>query len=274
MIHRRRASTVLFFALVSCARAPTMPPSVEQADVGAVQNELLQITRERLGAIAKGDWATWDRYLDDAVMYTDENGKVLTKADLKEDFHPLPPGYSGSIEIASFEVRWLGHAAVVNHADIEHEQIFGQRIEARYRTTDTYVRHDGGWRLVAAQVMVLPSDPPAATANAKSYGDYVGTYELAPSVTLVVTRDGNRLFGERAGRPKQEWIPEADAIFFVPGSPRSRKIFVRDAGGKVTRLLDRRDGRDLVWTRVDPPFAPSATGLSRSRTRRDDRPGS
>jgi len=36
-------------------------------------------------------------------------------------------------------------------------------------------------------------------------------------------------------------------------SARTRKIFVLDATGKAARITDRRDGRDIVWTRAGKP---------------------
>lgn len=46
---------------------------------------------------------------------------------------------------------------------------------------------------------------------------------------------------------------ETDTVFLTPGAPRTRKLFVRDASGRVTRMIDRRDGRDIVWTRSENP---------------------
>jgi hypothetical protein len=40
---------------------------------------------------------------------------------------------------------------------------------------------------------------------------------------------------------------EAPDVFFVPGQPRVRKIFLRDASGHVTGFVDRREGRDVKW---------------------------
>ena len=36
-------------------------------------------------------------------------------------------------------------------------------------------------------------------------------------------------------------------------SARTRKIFVLDATGRAVRIIDRRDGRDIVWTRAEKP---------------------
>jgi hypothetical protein len=39
-------------------------------------------------------------------------------------------------------------------------------------------------------------------------------------------------------------------VFFVAGQPRTRKIFQRDAAGKITGFVDRREGIDLVWKKT------------------------
>jgi hypothetical protein len=65
----------------------------------------------------------------------------------------------------------------------------------------------------------------------------------------AIRRDGDRLIGERTGRPAQDLKVEARDVMFVPGQPRSRKIFQRDAQGRITGFADRREARDVVWRR-------------------------
>ena len=217
----------------------------------AVASELKRATQELMAAVAAGDWAVWDRYLDDAIVYTAEDGRTLTKAELKEEMKPLPPGYSGSIEIESADVRQYGDTAVVSHEELEKEEVFGQKLVSHYHITDTWIRRGGRWRLVASQVLVRLQDPAPASVDAKVFDAYVGRYDLSPSVAFTVTREGDKLFGQRSGRAKQTLLPETDTVFFTPGAPRTRKLFVRDASGRVDRMIDRRDGRDLVWLRAD-----------------------
>jgi hypothetical protein len=45
-------------------------------------------------------------------------------------------------------------------------------------------------------------------------------------------------------------LPETGDVFFTPGRPRIRRIFTRAPDGHVTGFADRREGTDLVWTRV------------------------
>ncbi|HEV8231862.1 MAG TPA: DUF4440 domain-containing protein [Thermoanaerobaculia bacterium] len=227
-----------------------IPASGSSSTIAA---ELKRATQELMSAVASGDWPVWDKYLDDSVVYTAEDGRTLTKAQLREEMKPLPPGYSGSIEVESAEVRRYGDTAIVSHEDLEQEEIFGQKLVARYHGTDTWIRRGGKWRLVASQVLVRLQDPAPAVVDPKVFDAYVGRYDLSPSVAFTVTREGDKLFGERTGRGKQPLIPETETVFFTPGAPRSRKLFVRDAAGRVLRMIDRRDGRDVVWTRAEKP---------------------
>ena len=238
---------LLIFALLA-AIAPSVP--AQSTDTAGVEKELRRMTGELMDAVAPGNWEVWDRYLDDAVLITDENGLTMTKSELHDSFKPLPPGYSGSIEITRFRLQLHGETAIALHEDFEHEDILGHKIEARYRITDTYMRKKGRWQMIASQVFVVPTDPAMASVDPKIYDAYAGIYQLTPAVTYTVAREGNKLFGQRSGHDKQELLPEGDTIFFVAGAPRSRKVFVKDESGKASELRDRRDGRDLVWTRA------------------------
>jgi hypothetical protein len=92
-------------------------------------------------------------------------------------------------------------------------------------------------------------DPPAIALPAEQLDDYVGTYQLTDAISYVIRRDGEQLIGQRTGRDRQTLRVEARDVLFVPGQPRSRKVFLRDARGQVTRFADRREARDVVWTR-------------------------
>ena len=96
-------------------------------------------------------------------------------------------------------------------------------------------------------------DPPAIALPADQLDDYAGTYQLTDAIGYTIRREGDQLVGQRDGRPPQTLRVEARDVLFVPGQPRSRKIFLRNAGGQVTRFADRREARDVVWVRRDTP---------------------
>jgi len=55
---------------------------------------------------------------------------------------------------------------------------------------------------------------------------------------------------DRPGRPLQLLLPETGDVFFTPGRPRIRRIFTRAPDGQVRGFAERREGTDLLWTRV------------------------
>jgi hypothetical protein len=221
-------------------RAPADPDAVLRAQ-----------TQQLLDAVSAGDPSVWERYVDPQITYLSEAGEIETKASLVAQIKPLPPGISGKIELGRFEVKRFGDTAVVLHVDEESEDYFGHAIHAQYMTTATWRWAAGGWKLIATQVHASLLDPPAIALPAAQLDEYVGAYQLTDAIGYAIRRDGDHLIGERTGRPPQDLRVEARDVLFVPGQPRSRKIFQRDAAGRIIGFADRREARDVVWTRRD-----------------------
>jgi len=103
---------------------------------------------------------------------------------------------------------------------------------------------------VASQVHAQLIDPPALQLPSARLDEYAGVYRLNADIKFTIRREGSRLVGERSGRPAQTLSVEAADVLFVAGQPRSRKIFLRGADGRITGFVDRREGRDIPWTRI------------------------
>ena len=215
-----------------------------------LEAELRAQTQAMLDAIAIGDAKVWGRYLDARAIYVSESGTVDSKATLLPQLTPLPAGITGKLAIASFTVERHGDTALVVYSAKESERYFGQDLTSEFLTTDTWHRGADGWRLVMSHVHVKAFDPPAITLAPAQLDEYVGTYRLTDAVTYTIRRDGDHLVGTRTGRPAQPLSVELRDVLFVAGQPRSRKLFLRDASGKITQLVDRREGHDIVWPRV------------------------
>ena len=236
----RRSLSLIVVAL--CARV-----AFAQDDVSRI---LQTQTQELFDAVSTANTRVWDRYLDANVVYLSEDGVRKTKADLLKEITPLPKGISGSIKVSAFEVHRYGDTAIATHNDLESENYFDHPISAEYRTTDTWIRSAQGWRLIASQVHAQLIDPPAIQLASLKVNEYVGVYRLTADITYTIRRQGDMLTGERSGRPAQMLRVEAADVMFVAGQPRSRKIFLRAADGRITGFVDRREGLDVPWTRV------------------------
>lgn len=96
-------------------------------------------------------------------------------------------------------------------------------------------RNTGSWA-GPTQVLATLIDPPAIALPAAQLDEYAGTYQLTEAIRYPIRRDDEHLIDERTGRPAQELRVEARDVMFVPGQPRSRKIFQRDGRWAVADL--------------------------------------
>ena len=215
----------------------------------AAESELRKIAQEMLDAIAPGNVEVWRRYLHERVILVDENGTVRTKEEMLKEFSPLPAGLVGNLKVDTFKVETHGDVAVLAFEAQEHLDYHGQTLRSRYRINDTWLKTAQGWQLLAEQVAAVLKDPPSVQLTQQQLCEYNGTYAMTPEIvtTLKCTQDG--FAAERTGRPSAQYLAEVPDVFFVAGQPRTRRIFVRDAQGKVVAFVDRREGEDIRWMR-------------------------
>jgi Domain of unknown function (DUF4440) len=213
---------------------------------------LQRSTQALMDATAPGNRAVWAHYADAQFVYVTEDNEVKTRTQVLADLTPLPPGYSGWITVEQFRCHDFGRFAVTTYLIDEHETIEGHELHAYYRSSDTWRRTHAGWRLAASQEFAVPQDPPRATATSTQLADYEGLYSLSALTRQTIRREGDHLIAERPGRAAQALLRESGDVFFTPGHPRTRRIFTRAGDGEVSGFADRREGADLVWTRVAP----------------------
>ena len=253
-LSRSAASTRQILGALALLMGAVAPGSgiAGTADLNQVKStevELRGSTQQLLDAIAPGEVAVWDRLLDPAVIQIDENDVVRRKPEILAALKPLGPGLTGHLRIDDFRMVQSGDVAIVTHEDDESLDYHGQLIRSRFRLTDTWHRTPGGWRLLGSQALAVQKDPPAVTLDEQTLCGYAGRYVLTADIDATIRCAQDRLVFERRARPAREFLPEVTDVFFEPGSPRTRRIFQRDPQGRVTGFVDRREERDIVWTR-------------------------
>jgi ketosteroid isomerase-like protein len=202
-------------------------------------------------AIASGNAAVWDKYLDPQVIFVEEDDTFKGKADMLKEIVPLPQGLSGIIRVELLSYHEEDGVAVALFRQNETEHYFGQTIYAKYLTSTTWRKRPDGWKLIASQVLAEKIDPPAITLTPKQLAQYVGKYQLKDSAATYSLRlvDG-QLIGTRDARKPAAWNAEASDVFFLSGDPRIRKIFQRAASGKIIGFIERRESWDIVWLKI------------------------
>jgi hypothetical protein len=153
--------TVPAAALV--AQATVTPSQRAVADHGAIQRDsrdvdersLLRLEDQWAIAVVKRDRAFFDRTLGKGFVYTEDAEMMSREAVIKD----LMTG-SDTITAARNEgmkVHGYGESAVVTGWLIMSGRGRGGPFEHRYRFTDTWVRLDNRWQIVAAQDYLVPA---------------------------------------------------------------------------------------------------------------------
>lgn len=222
--------------------------SAAERDARITENELIRRTQELYDAVVPGNQAPWKKYFADDSIFADEKGRTMDKAKLIADITPLPTGYSGAIKVEHVQSRIYDNVAILSYDADETEAIFGQNLRARYHITDTWLRRDGNWQIVASQAHRYYEDPAVGKADPEKFPDFVGSYELAPGQRRAVSAEGDSLFVERKGK-KDQLFPETAGLFFRKGI-EGRILFRYDKNEKVDALIDRRNNEDVIWRKV------------------------
>jgi len=222
----------------------------QAATQSAAESELRKAVQEMLDAIAPGNADVWKRYLDERVVLVDENGVVRTKSEMLAEFSPLPPGLVGHLALDKFKMEQHGDVAVLAYEAQEHLDYHGQTLQSRYRINDTWLKTRQGWHLLSEQVAAVLKDPPSIKLTQEQLCEYGGTYSLTAEIKTTISCSADGLTAQRSGRKPSQYLAEVKDVFFVAGQPRTRRIFARDAQGKVVAFVDRREGEDIRWNRT------------------------
>lgn len=222
-------------------------PLVASGEDPMTQDELVRRTQELFDAVVPGIQEPWKKYYADDCLFADEKGRQMDKAKLIADISPMPKGYSGTIKVVHPMSRIIGDTAILSYDTDETEDVFGQHLTARYHGTDTWLRRNGVWQIIASQTMRYYEDPAIGRADPGNFAQFSGTYRLGSEQTRKVFLEGNNLFTERKGK-REQLFPESPDIFFRQGV-EGRILFRAGADGKIDALIDRRNNEDIIWAK-------------------------
>jgi ketosteroid isomerase-like protein len=240
------------------AKAEPLKPSATPQATSAEQ-ELLKLEREWLDAYTNRDVAAMERIEADDFVITFPNGSMSNKTQQVEMLkRPAQAGPPPQFRTEDTKVRFLGpDVAILSGVVIGKYNVNGKEVVERSRYTDVWAKRGGRWQVVSSHLSNLPSpksDAPKSNEGAavkvdpKVFDAYLGEYEL-PMFTLVVTREGDKLFGQPPGDTKEELVPTSDTEFTVT-NVNAKIRFVKDATGKVTHMIVNLNGQDVEGKKI------------------------
>ncbi|WP_299208887.1 serine hydrolase [uncultured Dokdonia sp.] len=80
--------------------------------------------------------------------------------------------------------------------------------------------------------------------------EYVGTYELNPNFSIVITIEGSQIFAQATGQPKIEIFGEDTDAFFLKIVP-AKLFFTRDTTNKVTHVTLYQGGQEMKGKKIN-----------------------
>jgi ketosteroid isomerase-like protein len=116
---------------------------------------IIESERQWAESVATGDTATLERILADDFIGVDPKGPFYDKAKMISDTRNSPK-YFVSNHANDIKVRFYGDTAVAQ-GDETWERRSGER--GRFVWTDTWVKRDGKWQIVAAEDVIGPEHP-------------------------------------------------------------------------------------------------------------------
>src|SRR5438270_11883030 len=115
-----------------------------------VEDQIKKLEQDWAQATLKSGAAAVDQYEADDIVTTDPGGRVTDKAQDKTDLSSGDLKFV-SMELSDMTVHVYGNAAVAAGTNTLKGTYKGQDITGKYRFTDTWVKRNGKWQVVATQ---------------------------------------------------------------------------------------------------------------------------
>jgi Domain of unknown function (DUF4440) len=125
-------------------------------DQKEAERYIVEGERQWAESVATGDPSTVERILADDFRGVDTKGTLYDKAKMIADTRNAPQ-YFVSNRLNQVKVRFYGDTAIAQ-GDESWERRTGER--GRFVWTDTWIRRNGLWQIVAAEDLIAPESPP------------------------------------------------------------------------------------------------------------------
>lgn len=141
-------AALLIAALATPVPAPAQPDAAREVE---------RREQDLVGAIGRGDLATYDRIVADDYVAFEASGKTSSKAEIMASYRSGARKYT---DLAIFDVaaRIFGDTAVVTAKTRGFRKEGDRDVLNRVRYIRVYAKRNGEWRAVAQMAAPLPSD--------------------------------------------------------------------------------------------------------------------
>jgi ketosteroid isomerase-like protein len=115
---------------------------------------ICEAERDWAESVASGDTRTVKRILAEDFIGVDPKGPLYRKQEMVADTAKAPE-YFASNRINDVIVRFYGDMAVAQGSETWHRKK-GEPVDGRFVWTDTWLKRNGNWQIVAAEDLIAP----------------------------------------------------------------------------------------------------------------------
>jgi CubicO group peptidase (beta-lactamase class C family) len=241
-----------FASLIS--RAVEKRQTVIILDNGGNVLNLPKITNSILGILNGQPYDAPKKSIAEALYKTAVEKDV---ASAVAEYRKLKAANSPTFDFSETELNTLGYQLLNLKRTKDAIEIFKLNVEmfpnsanAYDSLGETYLADNQKDSALANYKKAVELDPANANAllivkrlegnetkvDSSGFGAYVGEYEVNPRLTLTITREGDKLFGQLTGQGKLAIEPVSDTQFTIP-EVKANISFEKDSAGKVVGLL-------------------------------------
>ncbi len=99
-------------------------------------------------------------------------------------------------------------------------------------------------KVAHGEKVALPADRKEITVSPEILKQYVGTYELTPTFSIVMTLENGQLMTQATNQQKLPLFAESETMFFLKVVDAQIE-FVKNEKGEVTHMVLHQNGRDV-----------------------------
>lgn len=205
---------------------------------GKLQNASIYFALRPSGAFLSSvlDLAKWDAAL--------ESGKVLKQSTLDQAWSPVklnngttyPYGFGWELTPIAGHKR-VNHGGSLPGFRSQLSRFVDDKVTVIVLTNGDNANAGGIANGVANfYIPGLLPDRKVTRVDPRVLQGYVGQYDAGPSVTVSITREGEKLVMQRVNE-RQDLLPESETSFFIQDAPRSLYTFVKDGTGQAFLVI-------------------------------------
>ena len=146
----KRGISISFACLFACACA-------REQDHREAERYIIESERAWAESVATGNSSVIERILADDFVGVDPKGRLYDKSTMVSDTREGPK-YFVSNHANEIKVRFYGDTAVAQ-GDETWERRSGDPLRGRFVWTDTWVKRNGKWQIVAAEDLIASEKP-------------------------------------------------------------------------------------------------------------------